>query len=66
MERCDQREPSRMMQMEPEEVDISNVALLLRIIELEKTVKNLKRQLAEIEPKADHAYLHTIRIGGGS
>jgi len=52
--------------MEPEEVDISNVALLLRIIELEKTVKNLKRQLAEIEPKADHAYLHTIRIGGGS
>jgi hypothetical protein len=47
-------------------VDISNGELFLRIVALEREVQGLKLQLAEIAPKADHAYLQTMRIGGGS
>lgn len=32
---------------------------------LEKRVARLERIVKEIAPKADHAYIHTMRIGGG-
>ncbi len=48
----------------PEDVDISNGALFLRVVALEREIKGLKQRLNEMEPRIGHAYLHTMRIGG--
>lgn len=57
--------PDPPTKADPVEVDISPGALFLRIVELEREVKGMRRQIAEMEPRVWHAWTQTARIGGG-
>ena len=50
---------------EPEVVDISNGALFLRIVALEREIQGLRLELRDVGAAARRADLETMRIGTG-
>ena len=59
------KQPDKRRKARPSEVDISNSALFLRIVQLERQVKFLQRQIDLMQPHVEYAYGQTMSVGGG-